>query len=174
MKIIKQDDGFTLIEVLVTISLSAIAITLIFSFYLFAGKFISTVTSSFEKNQKVNQFIFNLQDTINKSNGFIILIDHNMVIINLENNKKLIFTDSTVSLDNYYEIKDMSNYNFSINLENNESIVVSSKAHSSVEQKEINASEISNMDITIIYDDNKYNVTYNKPMISTLRFVNIK
>jgi Tfp pilus assembly protein PilW len=173
MKIIKNDDGFTLIEILVTMNLTIIAITLIVSFYLFASKFIKAATNHFEKEQKINQFAFNLQDIINKSNGFNILINQNIVLITLESGKKLVFTDSTISLDDYYELKDTQGYNFLINLEDGENIAVNTKAESSIEQREINAGKIANMNITIAYNDKQYNIIYNKPMISSLRFINI-
>jgi hypothetical protein len=173
MKLIKNDDGFTLIEILVTINLTVIAVTFIVSFYLFASKFINAATTKFERDQKTAQFTYNLQNFISKSNGFNILINQKTVLLTLENGKKIIFADSIISLDDYYKLTKVHQFGFSILLESGETILVNSNPPDSTEENNIIAGQITNMKISIICNGKEYDVLYNKPMISTLRFTNI-
>ena len=116
MNIKKNEDGFTLIEILAAISLTVIAVSLIISFYLFAGKFIISPTVNLDKKQKINQFVFNLSDILQKADDFEIITNKNLVLINLDNNKKINFSPASISLADSYELKKFDAYYLSLAL----------------------------------------------------------
>lgn len=174
MKVLTNEDGFTLIEILVAISLMVIAVSLIISFYLFASKFIRSVTLNLNEKEKINQFVFNISENLQKSDDFVIQINNGNVLINLSDGKKINFSPELISLADTYELRKFGSYNFSLALGDGEKIKIDSNNSISPLEQYIPANRIDTLNIDINYEKRDYNITYTRPLISYVRFVNIK
>ena len=174
MRIINDENGFTLIETLIAILIMVTAVASIISFYLFANKFIKAASINLEERQKINQFVFNVSEMIYKSSEFNILINQSLVLIQLEDGKKINFSDKDISIQNYYELNDIEGCRFFIDLEDGENVIYDSKKNDINGIKNIPIEQISSMNIEIAYKSRKYKILYNKPPISILKFINIE
>ena len=174
MRIINDENGFTLIETLIAILIMVTAVASIISFYLFANKFIKTASINLEERQKINQFVIDVSEMIYKSNQFNLLINESLILIQLEDGKKISFSDKDISIQNYYELSEIEGCRFSIDLEDGENITFDSKKSEMNGIKNIPIEQISSMNIEIAYKSRKYKILYNKPPISILKFINIE
>lgn len=173
MKIIKNQDGFTLIEILVAIFLTVLATSFIVSFYLFATKFIKSTSTNLDEKQKINRFVFDVSEMLQKSSGFEVNIKGDVAMISLNNQKNITFSKGNISIDNYYSLNDVNRYYLLINLDDGEEVTVDSKNINTQIEKNILANSISTISLEIDYKSKVYKTIYYKPQISSLRFNNI-
>ncbi|MBE0539517.1 MAG: type II secretion system protein [Ignavibacterium sp.] len=114
MKVLKNNKGFTLIETLVSINLSFIGISLIFSFYVFTQKFSESLSRIYTDKYIQMSFIHNLEKTLNNSDKYFIIIFDDRIIINTSNYDSIFISQDSISLNGILEITNIENINFSI------------------------------------------------------------
>ncbi|MDP2362616.1 MAG: hypothetical protein Q8M94_02480 [Ignavibacteria bacterium] len=111
MKLVKENKGFTLIETLVSINLSFIAISLIFSFYLFAQKFSESLSRNYLDKYIQISFFNNLERTLNNSDEYFINFIEDRIIINTSNEDSIFISQDSISLNGIFEISRIENLN---------------------------------------------------------------
>jgi type II secretory pathway pseudopilin PulG len=120
MKVLKNNKGFTLIETLVSINLSFIAISLIFSFYLFAQKFSETLSRNYlDKYIQISSFN-NLEKTLKNSDGYFIKFIDDKIVFNTSNDDSIYISQDSISLNGIYELAKLESFKISISTDTNQ------------------------------------------------------
>lgn len=114
MRVLKDNKGFTLIETLVSINLSFIAISLIFSFYLFAQKFSESLSRNYTDKYIQMSFFYNLEKTLSNSYEYFIKFTGNKIIINTSNDDSIYISQDSISLNGIYKISKIERIDISI------------------------------------------------------------
>ena len=70
MKFIKEQKGFTLIELMITINLSFLVLAFIVSFYLMISKIFFSTTKRAEEKHVTNDFFYKLNEMLNKAEWY--------------------------------------------------------------------------------------------------------
>ena len=107
MKIFNKSGGFTIIEILVAINISAISITLVIVFYLFTVKFFSKSAKEQELNWNNNRFFYLLNRTLRNSSTFSILTESNSISLIASRRDTILIKQDRIILKNLYSIKDL-------------------------------------------------------------------
>lgn len=105
----KKNNGFTLIETLVSINLAFIAISLVFSFYLFAKSFYESFSSNYIEKYSTTNFFYQLEKTLNNSDEYYIQLLDEKVIIHTIENDSIIITANSISLNGVINITNLEN-----------------------------------------------------------------
>jgi len=114
MKVLKNNKGFTLIETLVSINLSFIAISLIFSFYLFSQKFSESLSRNYLDKYIQISFFNNLERTLCNSDYYVIRFVDDWIILNTNSNDSIFISKDSISLNNLFFISNIENLGISI------------------------------------------------------------
>lgn len=114
MKLLNKNSGFTLIETLVAINLSFIAISLIFSFYLFAQKFSESLSRNYTDKYIQISFFNNLEKTLNNSDGYILRLIDDRLIINTSNEDSILILPTSISINEIFELSNIDSISISI------------------------------------------------------------
>lgn len=120
MTVLKNSKGFTLIETLVSINLSFIAISLIFSFYLFAQKFSESFSRNYIHKYTQISFFNNLERVLNNSDEFVINYFDEKIFITTSNEDSIFISQDSISLNNFFFISKIENLNLSISTDTNQ------------------------------------------------------
>ena len=123
MKILNKNNGFTLIETLVAINLSFIAISLIFSFYLFAQKFSESLSRNYTDKYIQMSFFYNLENTLSNSDEYFIKFIGNKIIINTSNDDSIFISQDSISLNGIFEISKLEKINISISTDTEQDVL---------------------------------------------------
>lgn len=123
MKLAKENEGFTLIETLVSINLSFVAISLIFPFYLFAQKFSESLSRSYTDKYIQISFFHNLERTLNNSDEYFINFLQDRIIINTSNDDSIFISQDSISLNGILEISKIEKTNISISTDMEKDII---------------------------------------------------
>jgi|GEM_PF-5262569 len=118
MKVIKNKHGFTLIEILVAINISAISISLIISFYLFTVKFLNESLFKYENNWRYQNFFYLLGRTLRKSTTYNFRVDNGSLLLSTSNQDSLFINSSSISLNYIYELKKLTDISIVILINN--------------------------------------------------------
>lgn len=103
----KKNNGFTLIETLVSINLAFIAISLVFSFYLFVKSFYESFSSNYIEKYSTTNFFYQLEKTLNNSDEYYIQFLDEKVIIHTNENDSIIITADSISLNGVIYLTDL-------------------------------------------------------------------
>jgi prepilin-type N-terminal cleavage/methylation domain-containing protein len=114
MKLIKDTNGFTLIEILVTINIAAISITLLIAFYLFTVKFLSLSVNKNEKQWGNEYFFYMLDRTLKNGGGLYLALNNSSVYLITSEKDSVSFSASSINLKNLYSLEDITNLSFII------------------------------------------------------------
>jgi hypothetical protein len=123
MKLVKENKGFTLIETLVSINLSFIAISLIFSFYLFAQKFSESLYQNYTDKYIQMSFFHNLERTLNNSDEYFIKFLEDRIIIYTSYDDSIYISLDSISLNGIFEISKIERINISISTDTNKEVL---------------------------------------------------
>lgn len=123
MKVLKNNRGFTLIETLVSINLSFIAISLIFSFYLFAQKFSESLSRNYTDKYIQMSFFYNLEKTLSNSDEYIIKFIGNKIIINTSTDDSIYISKDSISLNGIFEISKIERIDISISTDTEQDVL---------------------------------------------------
>lgn len=81
MKSLREERGFTILELLVAINVSCILITLVVSVFLFVTKFSKNIIIQSEKNSEVHQYLNYLADRIQKGKNYTVNAERGRIYI---------------------------------------------------------------------------------------------
>ena len=123
MKVLKSNKGFTLIETLVSINLSFIAISLIFSFYLFAQQFSESISRNYTDKYIQMSFFYNLERTLSQSEEYFIKILEDNIIINTSHDDSIFISQDSISLNGIFEISKIEYLNISISTDTEQEVL---------------------------------------------------
>lgn len=123
MKVLNDNKGFTLIETLVSINLSFIAISLIFSFYLFAQKFSESLSRNYTDKYIQMSFFHNLERTLNNSDEYFIKFLEDRIIINTSNDDSIYILQDSISLNGILEISKIERIDISISTDTGQDVL---------------------------------------------------
>jgi type II secretory pathway component PulJ len=123
VKGLKNNNGFTLIETLVSINLSFVAISLIFSFYLFAQKFSESISRNYTDKYIQMSFFYNLERTLSKSDEYFIKFIGNKIIINTSNGDSIYISNDSISLNGIFEISKLEKIDISISADTEQDVL---------------------------------------------------
>src|SRR5690606_18781831 len=110
---IKKESGFTLIETLVAINLSFIAVTMAIGFYLFILKLMTYSSNNVHVNQTDNHSLNIIQGILYKTHDFDIHLKSDSILINADK-RIIIFSKDKISVNNIYIIKEYKLNSFRI------------------------------------------------------------
>jgi hypothetical protein len=113
MKFINQEKGFTLIETLVVINLSFFVITMIVSFYLLTNKYFVGTTRTFEEKHAAFDFLFKLEEMLNKSDHYSLAMKENTVQL-INNGDTTLFSGDKIAGHRMSNVEGITKYEFRI------------------------------------------------------------
>lgn len=124
MKSIQSNNGFTIIETLVAINISFIAITMIFSFYLFAEKFTKNFSDNYSEKFKLLSSFNLLENTLRKCDEYEIIIQKGSIDIYTSEYDSICITQYSILLNRTFLIDSPENLNISISISGQEEFLV--------------------------------------------------
>ncbi len=178
MQIIKDENGFTLIEILVGINLSLLAVTFLFSFYLFAIKFISATTTKLDEKENISNFLFLFNNSLKKSNQYYFKSTGKEQFFVIDNRDTVSFQSSELQINSLYEIDKVDSYSLTINtIEQTKIILIDGVIKSLPDdiniQEGINSTMINEIEFDFSRKNKNYNFVYINNEYGDKRFKNI-
>lgn len=179
MKHFKSNNGFTLIETLVAINLSFIAIGFIFSFYLFAQRFTETLSRNFTDKYLIQNFFYETDRMLKSADYFEIINNNGNINIVTDEQDSIFISVTSLSLKNILIIAELEKPVITIKLFSGKEPILQPGA------MENNVSQISGTDFPLqsskikcilfelIKKDKKYSFVYFAPAYAINRFNNI-
>jgi Tfp pilus assembly protein PilW len=170
MKHLKQDDGFTLIEILVSINVAFILITLIVSVYLFTTNFIGSTIRKVEKDDEAYNYL-NYLDVKLRKNGIFSLTREKDAIYFSFNNRDTLFVYAKKERD--FVFNELQKIKVRINTTTGEAIEYSSETERLLNGViSTNSSDIKNITMLFTFKNRDYRFFYSPMPTSTIRFKN--
>ena len=114
-KTINREEGFTIIEVIVAINISLIAIAVIFTFYLFLIKFNSSLEKKIDHENNVYSVLYNLEKKLDNSSDFSFNMVNNSLSLVVNDTEIVYFNRSRFLLNNEVLLSDINNVELYIN-----------------------------------------------------------
>lgn len=111
-------------ETLVSINLSFIAISFIFSFYLFAQKFSESLSRNYTDKYIQLNFFQNLERTLSNSDEYFINILNDRIIINTSNDDSIYISQDSISLNGIFEISKLERIDISISTDIEQDVLI--------------------------------------------------
>lgn len=179
MRLLRQNNGFTLIETLVAINLSFIAIGFIFSFYLFAQRFTETLSRNFTDKYLIQNFFNKTVSIIKNANYYEITEVNNAIIIITEGTDSIFISATSMSLKNILIIDDLEKAAITVQLFSDKELIlqpeITQNNLSQINGSDypLQSSKIKCIGIEIIKKDKKYSYEYFTPSYAINRFNNI-
>lgn len=180
MNLVKNNKGFTLIETLVAINLSFLAITFIFSFYLFTKKFTETLSKNYTEKYLIQSFFSSVDKALKKPDYFEVTMQNgNLQIISNQNASFNLFKDS-ISLNNILSLSSLDRAGVTIFLFDNRELII--EPGTEIENGEfmyegtfpIKSYSIKSIRFEIEKRAKKYSYEFYLPDIAIKRFENIR
>jgi len=168
---INGNNGFTLIEVLVGINLSFIAVTIMVMFFLFAYKYIFSVTKNAEMQSETENFIYLTGQIINRADKTDYIEHNESRIIVTDKNDTLYIEPGKLNLKKLF-IVDAEEYNILISNSKGAQINISYPKEKIVYGK-FELPDINYMCIEFLSSGKKYKHRYFYQQNSTAGFNNI-
>jgi hypothetical protein len=169
MRLLRKNNGFTLIETLVAINLSFIAVGFIFSFYLFAQRFTDTLSRNFIDKYLI-QNIFNKTVRMLKGADYFEIINNNGAIsIVTDGQDFILISANSMSLKNILNITELEKPILTIKLFSGKELVLQpGDIENNVSQIggtdfPLQSSKIKCLLFEIIKKDKKYSFEYFTP-----------
>ena len=176
MKFFKSDNGFTLIETLVSINLIVLVTSLVILFYLVSAKFISSVSNNFQESQNLFELMNKLEEVQQKSRFYNVYLLSDSLLVNFDNNKYFLLKSDTLDLDNNLVIYDISEPTIEFGRRNGNKTIYRCES-SGINQNEIqsfSSDDIKYFLISFLKDNNKYDFTFYNTRESIKEFQNIR
>jgi len=113
MKFIKEENGFTLVELLVVINLSFLVLSFVVSFYLLMNKYFVGTTKKFEEKHTTYDFLYKLEELTNKTEHYSMEIQENVVRF-IINQDTVVFSNDKMTSNRFMSFDKISNYELKI------------------------------------------------------------
>ncbi len=173
----KKNNGFTLLETLVSINLAFIAISLVFSFYLFAKSFYESFSSNYIEKYSTTNFFYQLEKKLNNPDEYYIqFLDEKVIIYTIENDS-IIITANSISLNGVINITNLENVKLrsSTDIEEEHFAWISGVLSSGNSRStELQSQKIQSLFFEIERKKKKYSYSIYSPTNSIRRFTNLK
>ena len=176
MKLLNKNSGFTLIETLVAINLSFIAISLIFSFYLFAQKFSESLSRNYTDKYIQLSFFNNLEKWLNNSDGYILRLIDDRLIINTSNEDSILISPTSISINEIFELSNIDSISISISTDIESYLVKwenGTLTNSNFENQTLESNKILSILFEIKRNSKKYSFEFFTSSFPTIHFKNI-
>lgn len=172
------EKGFTILEVLVAINLSFLALTFTVSFFLFTYRLTSSIQRKIEINNDVNNILFRLEEKLNRADDFVFELTENELLLVIDNKDSVWVTDSLVNFSNIFYLEAFENFETSIttdeevithlitNSENTERVLVNDEI--------ITSEIITSVNFGITAMNKKFLSTFYRSRYSAAGFRNIR
>lgn len=177
-----KNDGFTLVEVLVALNIAFIGLAIIVGAYLVISKTVSVSIKNSEKNNNAMELLYNIKNTLDKSEKFDVSFSADSIKIKCFNGKSIKLWKTGLMMDTIFYISDLKEVKVRITtIDSN--IFQLPEDQSKLPNLEYNSEDgyfllasasISGISIDIQPDTKKYSFTYKMPDISVMRFHNIE
>ena len=174
MNLLKRNNGFTLIEIIVAINIAFIAITLIITIYIILNKVYISSAKKIEEKYFLTFSLNNLNELLRKEKYFTILIKKDTMKIDVTTKEVAVFTTKEVIIKDFVQIIDLTEYSINIILFDKTELVVNNKNIPLVNtQQLISSTEIEKINIVLIKNCISYRSFFRTPLVSYKRFTNI-
>lgn len=176
MKTPNKNNGFTLIETLVTINLSFITISLIFSFYLFAQKFSESLSQNYLEKYIQTSFLNALEKTLNNGDGYILRFVDDSIIINTNEEDSILISPNSISINRIFEITNLDSISISISTDIESYLVKwenGTLTNSNFENQTLESNKILSILFEIVVNKKYYSFNHSPISNSTTHFINI-
>lgn len=178
MKILYDNKGFTLVETLVAINLVLIAVTFIFSFYLFFQKFTGSLSKNYEEKYIIQSLFSKIDLTLRKSDFYTVSWNDNNILIVTENGDSVIITNESISLSNYITVQGSENITLEVILFSNDRVKFESGALTEkplcIDESSIISYKIRSIDVRVKLNGKEYAYEIITPAFSNKRFNNVE
>lgn len=114
LKKIRNEEGFTLLEVVIAVNLSLIVIGIVFSFILFIGKFTHSLDRKLDRKSTVYAFLYGLEKKLDNSEEFRFEIYNNNLNLVVNNKEIIYFGKSEISSNSEILLSDLGYIELSI------------------------------------------------------------
>lgn len=174
-KILNNESGFTIIEIIVGINIGFILFSVLLTFFLFSFKFINSTTHKIDEQLKHDDFIIHLHSLL-KSEPFYFLNSNNTLMCLNDKADTLRFKDSLITINNIYFIDNIKSYKLELLLEDKSKIKIQKGNVTTSIPRNLNVNSSELKEVKFEYFDtkkNKYDFIYTLPIISKNRFKNL-
>lgn len=175
MRDLRQSEGFTLLEVLVAINISAIIIALIITFYLFTAKFLNRSLNANEQKWNYTHFFYLLNRTLRNSNTLSMATNRKGLYLITSKKDSILFLPEFIGLNDLYKIDSIKE--ISLLIKTNNKILVDYENGKLITNE--TTSSMSNiivfdeLNITIRTGHFSYPFCYLSPPVSAFKFKDI-
>ena len=178
MKILKGNNGFTIIETLVAINLMFIAITFIFSFFLFAQKFTGTLSRNYTDKYIIQSLFSKIDFTLRKSDQFTVSFNNGFIHIVTNNGDSIIISKESINLSNYISVPVQENIIVRLDMFSNDRVIfengIIADMLTSLGGNVINSIKIRSIDIKLDINGRRYQYEVITPAFSVKSFTNLE
>jgi len=175
MKLIKVEEGFTLIELMVTINLSFMALAFIISFFLMINKIFIGTTQRAEEKHITYDFFYKLGEMLNKSEQYFIQTNDSTSQV-ISGSDTLNFSAGEITGNKFMYLNKIENYAMKVFFLSGDSLVLANgKAENLMMPGEINIYALDSIkSISLMLEKNRiYNSTIYNKQIPYKRFKNL-
>lgn len=99
-----NENGFTIIEVIVAINLSFLVMTFIVSFFLFTFRLTSSIQKKIEMNHDFNNILFRLEERLRRADEFYLHPSEGNLLLIIDKRDSITFSDSLLNFSNIFVI----------------------------------------------------------------------
>lgn len=176
---IKNEDGFTLIEILVSMNLSFILITVIMTWYLFTYKFTSGTIKKNDKKYEVTTFLYRTYDLLERSDDFCLIQKKDFAALVVGTKDTIKFGQQSIS-DNYFKMNlEIDDYTVNIEKLNGTQFTVKGGSFFSGnfdwhDSYLIQSTEVKKINIIITKFGKDYKLDFFNPATGIKAFTNIE
>lgn len=179
MKLLRQNNGFTLIETLVAINLSFIAIGFIFSFYLFAQRFTETLSRNFTDKYLIQNFFNKTIGMLKGADYFEIINNNGAISIVTDGLDSILISANSMSLKNILNITELEKPVITLKLFSDKELILQPEitqnnlSRINGSDYPLQSSKIKCIRFEITKKDKMYSYEYFTPAYAINRFINI-
>lgn len=123
MKLAKDEGGFTLIEILVTINLAFLAVAFIVSFYMLINKVVIGTNKKVEERHVTYDFLYRLNESLNKADWYSFQISDTSSQI-ISNRDTIYFTGGSISGRRIMNVDNIDKYGMKIIFLSGDSLIL--------------------------------------------------
>ncbi len=177
MKILKENNGFTIIETLVAINLMFITITFIFSFFVFAQNFTGTLSRNYTDKYIIQSLFSKIDLTLRKSDQFTVSFNNKFIHIVTNDVDSIIISKESINLSNYISVPVHENITVRLDMFSNDQVMfengVITDMQTSLGGNVLNSIKIRSIDIKLDINGRRYQYEVITPAFSVKRFKNL-
>lgn len=176
-KIRNTNDGFTIMEVIVSINIAFILLTFTISFYLFTAKLVGTTSKRIADNYDINNMICRIEEKLRKAESFFTIIDESELRIITSEEDSISISTSGVDLANIFLLAHYAEMKITILTKDKGELVIDieeDKFSGNSQIVEFHSYEIENIQFVFTYKSKMHELVYWVDNTPTQSFINIR